>query len=187
MNTRYPHKIRIISGKYKGKLIPVAEREGLRPTPDRLREIIFSWLEGKIENKRVLDLFAGSGVLGFEAISRGAAALTLVELNQESCIDLEHLASGFTAGKIRVIHADALKFLETAAPEFDLVFLDPPYKLKILEEVMHSLQQHRLIHQNSLIYTEMRNGSSAFFPGYELIRENCAGQVKFSLWKLSSF
>lgn len=187
MTTPRPHTLRIIGGKYKGKLIPVLAEEGLRPTPDRFRETIFNWLQGKLEHARVLDLFAGSGALGFEALSRGAVELTLVDLNASCCTTLKKLATDFDPAAIKIFNCAALSFLEHASSCYDVVFLDPPYKLKILEQVMASLLKNNLIHQNSLIYVEMRNGSCAFFPGWEQLRESCSGQVKATLWKKTSF
>ena len=118
------HVVRIIGGKYKGKLLPVLQAEGLRPTPDRVKETVFTWLQNDIENAKVLDLFAGSGALAFEALSRGAANLTLVELNSDNASNLKKQANSFEeTNQIKVLNEDALNFLKTCSSKFDVVFL----------------------------------------------------------------
>ena len=179
------HEIRIISGKYKGKLLPVLDAEGLRPTPSRVRETIFSWLSHDIENANVLDLFSGSGALGFEALSRGAANVTLVELNKSNCNNLKKLATTFNTENIKVFNCDAVKFLEDSTEHFDVVFIDPPYKLDIYKDVLSLLIKRNLIDENSTVYVEMRNGSNQAVPGYQIVKEQSAGQSKYAIWNKS--
>ena len=182
------HTVRIIGGKYKGKLLPVRNAEGLRPTPDRVKETVFTWLQNDIENASVLDLFAGSGALGFEALSRGAANITLVELDYHSFRLLCDQANSFDEKeKIHIINNDAIKYLDNCKEKFDVVFLDPPYKAHLLKPVLKLLLNNNIISDNTLLYVEMCTGDNESIAGYEKIKEQIAGQAKYSLWKKSSF
>lgn len=182
----YENEIKIIGGLYKGKIIPLKDAEGLRPTPARVRETIFTWLSSNIENANVLDLFAGSGALGFESLSRGANKVTLVEMNPQTVSTLKGVADSFKTNKVDVIKADALSYLENASEKYDVIFVDPPYKLDIYESVLNLILKRNLINENSVIYVEMRNGSNQIVPGLECIREQTAGQAKYTLMKKSS-
>ncbi len=179
------HKVRIIGGKFKGMTLIVGNAEGLRPTPDRIRETVFSWLEGKCQNLRVLDLFTGSGALGIESFSRGASEVVLVELDGSNAQLLSSEISKF--GKnIKVVHQDAMNYLKQASGKFDLVFLDPPYCSDLLKDCLNMLKDRNLIDEKSLIYVEMNAGRSLVVTDYEVIREECSGQVKYALWKKSA-
>lgn len=182
----YENEIKIIGGLYKGKIIPLKDAEGLRPTPARVRETIFTWLSSNIENANVLDLFAGSGALGFESLSRGANKVTLVEMNPQTVSTLKGVADSFKTNKVDVIKADALSYLENTSEKYDVIFVDPPYKLDIYESVLNLILKRNLINENSVIYVEMRNGSNQIVPGLECIREQTAGQAKYTLMKKSS-
>lgn len=187
-NITYENDVRILGGKFKGKLLPVLDIEGLRPTPSRVRETIFSWIGSSLDNAKILDLFAGSGALGFEAYSRGAQEVTLVELDKKNSLNLKEIAKSMNGSNcIKVINDDALHFLDNTDTVFDIVFIDPPYKLDIYEDVLTKLLNNNLIKETSLIYVEMRNGSNKIVPGYEIIREENAGQSKYSLWTKSKF
>lgn len=180
-------EVRIIGGKLKGKLLPVYDIEGLRPTPDRVRETIFSWLDEVIEHANVLDLFAGSGALGFEAYSRGAKKITMVELNEVNCRSLQAIADSIDKERITVLNQDAVHFLDNTSEVFDLIFLDPPYNSGLLKDVLRKLLANNLINESTVLYVEMREGSNQAVPGYEIVREQSAGQAKYALWKKSSF
>lgn len=184
-NNTYENDVRILGGKFKGKLLPVLDVEGLRPTPSRVRETIFSWIKDSLGNAKVLDLFAGSGALGLEAYSRGAKDVTLVELDKDNSSNLKEIAKSMSYDEIHVINDDALHFLDNVSSTFNIVFIDPPYKLDIYEKVLEKLLDKNLIDDYSLIYVEMRNGSNKIVPGYEIIREENAGQSKYSLWTKS--
>ena len=184
-NNTYENDVRILGGKFKGKLLPVLNVEGLRPTPSRVRETIFSWIKDSLGNAKVLDLFAGSGALGLEAYSRGAKDVTLVELDKDNSSNLKEIAKSMSYDEIHVINDDALHFLDNVSSTFNIVFIDPPYKLDIYEKVLEKLLDKNLIDDDSLIYVEMRNGSNKIVPGYEIIREENSGQSKYSLWTKS--
>lgn len=179
------HEIRIIGGKYKGKLLKVLDEQGLRPTPNRVRETIFSWLKDDIQGANVLDLFAGSGALGFEAYSRGAASVTLIELNKNSAKLLKETANSMDSKNISVVNEDALNYLSQSKAHFDVVFIDPPYKLDVYEKALSLLNKNGFIDNDSIIYVEIRNGSSQAVPGFEIYREQAAGLAKYSLWRKS--
>lgn len=133
--------VRIIAGRWRGTRLPVADAEGLRPTSDRARETLFNWLQPVLPGARVLDLFAGSGVLGFEALSRGAREAVLVERSAPLCASLRDSAHRLQAGgAVQVACADALDFLrgDTGGP-FDVAFVDPPFAQDLWGDVLRAL------------------------------------------------
>lgn len=176
------HQVRIIAGIFKGKNMPVADKVGLRPTPDRVRETIFTWLGNRCKQAKVLDLFAGSGALGVEALSRGAANVTLVELERENSLQLKNATTDMA--NINVVNDDAINFLNNTSSTYDLVFLDPPYASNLLEQCLPLLKKKNLINNNSVVYVEMNAGRTLSVPGFEVLKEGVAGQVKFALWQL---
>lgn len=121
--------VRVIGGRWRGTRLPVADLEGLRPTPDRVRETLFNWLAPALPGARVLDLFAGTGALGLESVSRGAAAAVLVERDPGQAATLRQLSGRLPGAEaVQVVQADALHWLTTPAPaSFDIAFLDPPF------------------------------------------------------------
>ncbi len=128
MNKAPPGQVRIIAGRLRGSKLPVADRPGLRPTADRVRETLFNWLQPLLPGARVLDLFAGTGALGFEAASRGAAEVVLVERDPALAAGLRAQAQRLRVESLTVHAADALAWLRAGPPRpFDLVFLDPPF------------------------------------------------------------
>lgn len=175
------HEVRIIGGKYKGRMLPVRDIEGLRPTPDRVRETIFSWLNDSLADARVLDLFAGSGALAIESLSRGARSVVMVEKDADNAASLKS-AVAFADDAV-VVHQDALSFLQECSDRFDLVFLDPPYQSDLLKPALDLLVKRNLLSDAALVYVEMNSAVSVSVPGYEMIREECTGQVKFALWR----
>jgi 16S rRNA (guanine(966)-N(2))-methyltransferase RsmD len=123
-----PHTIRIIGGDWKRTPLPVLDLDGLRPTPDRVRETVFNWLGQRLDGQRCLDLFAGSGALGFEAASRGASSVVMVERNARAAAQLRQNQAKLAARMIEIAEADALRLAASLAPRsFDVVFLDPPF------------------------------------------------------------
>ena len=182
------HTLRIIGGTYKGKKLNILDVEGLRPTPDRLREDIFNLLGPLTEGARVLDLFAGSGVLGLECISRNAAALTLVEKDRDNYLNLLNEVRTFKeAAKIKVVQADALIYLKGLSETFDLIFLDPPYQSNLLKESLTLITEQNLLSPEGRIYAEMPHGVSLVTPGLEAVVKRSAGQVSYVILKKSSF
>ncbi len=176
-------KIRIIAGKYKGRKLPVLMEEGLRPTTDRVKETVFNWLMPYISQANCLDCFAGSGGLGFEALSRGADQVTLVELNRTAAKQLLANKELLKADNLTVVHSDALSFLKegflkpgltVSAPKpFDLVFLDPPFRQQLVEQAAQLLN-HSSLAEQALIYVEMEAESKQviFRPSSKLKEED---------------
>ena len=180
--------MRIISGTHKGLILSVPDCAGVRPTPDRVRETIFARL-GDAVRTTVLDLFAGSGALGIEALSRGASSVTLVDNQQQVCMQLRHIAKRLHEQSLEIICMDALEFLRTASAgerHFGLVFLDPPYHASLLEPALGLLREFRLLDGSSLIYAECARGQLPLAPGYQIIREDNFGMVTSCFMRLTS-
>ena len=169
------HQIRIIGGIYKGKKLDVLDLEGLRPTPDRIRETIFNLLSDKVQAANVLDLFAGSGALGIEALSRGAKSVTLIEKDYDNYLNLKDTINTLNSKNIQVLN------------KFDLIFLDPPYKRDLLNKAMDLINELNLLNKNAVLYVEYSSGNIKSFVGFECFSEQQNGQVKFALYKKSSF
>jgi 16S rRNA (guanine966-N2)-methyltransferase len=139
-------RVRIIGGRWRGRMLPVAEVAGLRPTADRARETLFNWLQPVLAGARVLDLFAGTGVLGLEALSRGAAAAVLVERERVAADALRAAISMLGADHATVVQTEALAWLRAGPPPggaFDIVFVDPPWSLQAQAEVLAVLGEGR--------------------------------------------
>lgn len=180
-----PRKIRIIGGQYKRSLIPVPDVPTLRPTPDRVRETLFNWVnhywQGHYEDKNVLDLFAGTGALGFEAASRGAAHVQLVEPNPTALACLRATRDKFNMQHVRIHSDHALKVLDRMdASRFDLILLDPPFHSALLDAVTPHLAT--IAKQDALIYIESDHPQSLPSP-FSLMRSSKAGTVFFHLFQ----
>lgn len=150
------NQVRIIGGQFKRRTLSFVETDGLRPTPDRLRETIFNWLMADIHDAQVLDMCAGSGVLGFEALSRGARHATLIEPHQPQAQKLSHNASQLhlPQDSICIINATAQHALPTLNRTFDIIFIDPPYALNLWQPLLSLTKKHTLYHKDTLIYLE---------------------------------
>ncbi len=174
--------VRIIGGRWRGRRLCVAPGEQNRPTPDRVRETLFNWLAPHIEGLRCLDLFAGSGSLGIEALSRGAAEVHFVEHQPETRRHLKEILQVLECDCCKVLSQDALKYLQTTPIAFDLVFLDPPFDGTDRENLCTLIQRGWLA-PGGFIYFEMNRRSDLpeLPAGWELLREKTAGQVRFAL------
>jgi 16S rRNA (guanine966-N2)-methyltransferase len=173
-------KIRIIGGEYRGRKIPVPKRPDLRPTPDRVRETLFNWLGQSLDGLSCLDLFAGSGALGFEAASRGAARVVLVDQDRAVFDLLQKTRDQIGARQVEVVLDDAFAYLRRAQP-FDVVFLDPPFRQNALPAVFRDLKGS----PRTRVYVE---SDGPFMPGepwHELKRAR-AGQVSYQLFEWRS-
>ncbi len=150
------NQVRIIGGRHRGRRLHFTPGRGLRPTPDRVRETLFNWLRAEIAGARCLDLFAGSGVLGLEALSRGAAALTLVERNRAAAQRLRDNVALLREQELaEVIQADALRLLAKSAEQpYDLVFIDPPFADDLLPEVCKRLERGNWLAPDAMVYLE---------------------------------
>lgn len=189
------HKIRIIGGSLKGRMLEVFDLEGLRPTTNRVRETVFNWLGQKIEGAYVLDLFAGSGALGLEALSRGAKQVVLVEKDAANARTLENEIQSLpkikSLGQLQVLNQDALKFIPNYKAQggrpFDIVFLDPPFASDLLEKSVELLAEHELLAEDALVYVEMGKAKRKNLFGLEMVREDTMGVAHFGLYQKSFF
>lgn len=179
-------EVRIIGGEWRGRPLRFPAGAALRPTPGRVRETLFNWLRERVEDARVLDLFAGSGALGLEALSRGAARVQFVERRRAVAAalraNIERLGAGDRAG---VYVGDALKWLHASDGPLDLVFLDPPYASGYLPQILEALTvAQALLAPGHRVYIEY--GSSCLVPAdWEVLRETRAGEVHAALLHLS--
>ncbi len=177
------NQLRIIAGQWRGRKVSFPEVPGLRPTPDRVRETLFNWLAPVIAGARCLDLFAGSGALGLEALSRGAAQVILVD-NQPAVIkQLKANLSLLQADSAEVIRADALRYLDGAAMPFDVVFLDPPYQTEWLARCMEQLEAGGWLAAHAWIYLEAsaKLGLPDMPQNWHVVRSKTAGEVGYHL------
>jgi 16S rRNA (guanine(966)-N(2))-methyltransferase RsmD len=183
-----PREVRIIGGQWKRSKLPVADLPGLRPTPDRVRETLFNWLGQTLDGWRCLDAFAGSGALGVEAASRGAAEVVLLERDRHLVRSLAESAERLKATALRAECADALAWMARAAPSsFDLVFLDPPFDSDLGGPALAAAA--RIVAADGWIYVEQRRplDAEADLPaGFGVVRQGRAGAVHFHLLRRSA-
>lgn len=177
-------RLRLIGGEYRRRLLPVLDSPGLRPTPDRVRETLFNWLAAATPGARVLDLFAGTGALGLEALSRGAAEAHFVERDPRVAKQLTtNLAALNATPRGRVITADALAFLSGTPHPASLVFLDPPFRQGLVEPCCTRLEQGWLT-ASAFIYVEMESElAPPVPPHWALHREVRAGDTTARLYR----
>jgi 16S rRNA (guanine966-N2)-methyltransferase len=178
-----PGKLRIIGGSLRGSRLSVPDTAGLRPTPDRVRETLFNWLAPVIDGAHCLDLFAGTGALGIEALSRGAAQVDFVESDAKLAALLrENLAR--LKQDVRVHVADALRFAAQDDGRYDIVFLDPPFAADAWTPIAQALEMHERLAAAAWIYVE--SAVSATFelpPNWQPHREGRAGDVRYALYR----
>ncbi len=178
-------KVRVIGGDWKGRKFKVLDKQGLRPTTDRIRETIFNWLQWHLPTKRCLDLFAGSGILGIEAVSRGASFAQLVEKDHQIVNHLRQQLQLLDTNKIELIQTDAIKLLKTPPPQgFDIVFIDPPFRQNLITTCCQYLDKNQWLNHEALIYVEMEPQYISTVPqDWQLIRDKYAGQVHYCLFR----
>ena len=175
--------MRIIAGRWRRRRLPVAAAGEIRPTPDRVRETLFNWLGTGVEGKRCLDLFAGTGALGFEAASRGAKTVVLVERDRNVAAALELAARTLGADNVEVERADALGWTPPAGVRFDIVFLDPPWSGPAPETALARLDRAEMLAPDCMAYLETERGPAdiALPPGWRFLRTRRAGRVGYHL------
>lgn len=183
-------RIRIIGGDWRGRRLPVPEVPGLRPTGDRGRETLFNWLMPRLPGAVVLDLFAGSGALGLEAASRGAASATLVEQDTVAANHLRAVITELDAGdRVRVLQTDALEYLAQLAPaSLDVVFVDPPYAAGLARPALDCLLRGDLLKPGARVYWESDSAQAepSLQAPWQLLREKMVGQARMRLLTLAS-
>jgi 16S rRNA (guanine966-N2)-methyltransferase len=173
-----PNQLRIIAGAWRGRKLVFAPVAGLRPTPDRVRETLFNWLGLSVQGARCLDLFAGSGALGLEAASRGAAEVVLVDTDPLVVRTLQEQVRVLDARQVRIVQASCERYLQGPAEPFNLVFLDPPYRQGALSGCIELLDQRGWLAADAWIYLEAERGLEPPLPdNWEPYRSKTAGQV----------
>jgi 16S rRNA (guanine966-N2)-methyltransferase len=179
-----PGRIRIIGGSLRNSRLEVPDSPGLRPTAERVRETLFNWLAPMIDGARCLDLCAGTGALGIEALSRGAAEVQFVERDARAAQALRENLSRLksTAGQVSL--QDAAQFLQGKPQRHDLVFLDPPFALQLWSPLARQLEQGGWLATRAWIYVESpRHGTPELPAAWQLHREGYAGEVRFALYR----
>ena len=178
-------RLRIIGGQWKRHTLHFNGGADLRPTPDAIREKLFNWLAPVIEGAYCLDLFCGSGALGFEAASRGAAQVVLVDNNRQCCEEINKNCVRLGAQQIRVHCEDALEWLARSSQAFDIVFLDPPYNSDLARRSIAGLQAHQMA-PGTMVYVETERRLKLTYPKHwEELRSGYAGQVSCRLFQIT--
>ena len=179
--------IRVISGQFRGRKLPVKDVQGLRPTTDRIEETVFNWLMQDTRDANVLDCFAGSGGLGFEALSRFASTALFIELDPSAAKQLAQNIATLKLQNAQVRHTNSLSFLEqkNSNTPFDLVFVDPPFRKNLAQTSCNLLEINNWLSEEALIYVEVESDLNTFKPpsNWLLIKEKKAGQVFCRLYQ----
>jgi 16S rRNA (guanine966-N2)-methyltransferase len=176
-------RVRIVGGAWRSRQIDVPVRPGLRPTPDRVRETLFNWLGPDLARLACLDLFAGSGALGFESASRGAERVVMVECDRATIATLHATRAALGAGQVEIVEGDAIDYLASRRGRFDVVFLDPPFRQNALSAVLEALPP--CLAPGARVYLEAASPLEATPPWRELRRKR-AGQVSYQLLQWSA-
>lgn len=178
-----PNELRIIGGRWRGRRIAFPDARDLRPTGDRIRETAFNWLQRYLPGARCLDLFAGSGAMGLEALSRGADSVVFVDRERVVADAIHANLALLDAANGRVLQADALRLLEGPAEPFDIVFIDPPFSVDIIGRCCELLEQKGWLTAGAMIYMEQdrARAAPAMPANWTLHRQGHAGQVAYLL------
>jgi len=180
-----PGYLRIIAGQWRSQRIPIPDAPGLRPTTDRTRETLFNWLAPHIVQANCLDICSGSGIFGFEALSRGAAHVTLVDKSSRVTKHLQEQKQKFKTEKAEIICADVVQWLsQPATQQYDIAFIDPPFTDHLLQSICQPLAENEWLKPQALIYLEMALTESLSLPKeWEQLKEQKAGKVRYELWR----
>lgn len=182
-----PGRLRIVAGKWRSRLLPVAQVAGLRPTSERIRETLFNWLAPTLAGSKCLDLFAGSGALGLEALSRGAQSVLFVEQSTVAIDALRDALKVLGTEHASVFHADAVEYLTGRPSEnYDLVFLDPPFAADLGQDLCRLLAGGDWLAPGANVYLEQdRDQSRPDLPGgWRVLKEKTTGNVRYSLMRV---
>ena len=172
------NRVRIIAGKWRSRIVKFPAAAALRPTPDRVRETLFNWLGQRLDGLACLDLFAGSGALGFEALSRGASRVVMVERDRGVATGLRASAKALEAEGLDVVEGEALAYLDRTHDRFDIAFLDPPYASDLALRALAKLGPH--LNDGARVYVESA-GTLSPPPEWRTLREDRAGAVRYAL------
>ena len=180
----HPGRLRIVAGNWRSRLLEIADVPGLRPTSERIRETLFNWLAPRIHGARCLDLFAGTGALGLEALSRGARRAVFVERSSRAVEVLNRNIKTLQADAALVLQTDAWDFLTgEGAGQFDIVFLDPPFDDEMLDDLCRLIAERRLLATDAYVYVEQdRSRPEPDLPeGWRVLKNKTAGNVRYML------
>ncbi len=181
-----PGRLRIVAGNWRSRLLEIANEPGLRPTSERIRETVFNWLAPDVEGARCLDLFAGTGALGLEALSRGAREALFVERSAAALLSLRRNIEVLESDSAIVYEGDAIEYLKTERPaRFDIVFLDPPFAADLLPELCRLLDERALLSDGGKIYVEQDRArpDPPVPPGWRQLKAKTAGNVRYALYE----
>jgi 16S rRNA (guanine966-N2)-methyltransferase len=184
-----PGRLRIVAGKWRSRLLDIADVPGLRPTSERVRETVFNWLAPSIQGARCLDLFAGTGALGFEALSRGATQVVFVENSRRAIEAIENSAKKLSAKEAVVHHGDAVEYVRNAGPAaFDIIFLDPPFADDRLEALCRQIDERGILAPGGRIYLEQdRAKPDPEIPErWRVLKNKTAGNVRYMLAEVAA-
>lgn len=184
-NSRNTNQLRIIGGQWRGRKLAFPDVDGLRPTGDRIRETLFNWLAPNIQGARCLDVFAGSGALGLEALSRGASYSLLLERDRTAASRLQQNLQILKTEHGQLVHTDSLQYLAggNQGEAFDIVFIDPPFALNLWQGVVDRLEAGNWLAPNACIYLESPRDNPIITPNsWHLHRDKHAGQVSYKLF-----
>ena len=178
-------KLRIIAGEWRSRQLIFEDTPGLRPTPARIRETAFNWLQKDVMSKHCLDLFSGSGALGFEAASRGAKAVVMVESNPQACRLMNENKVKLSAQKISINQMDVFKFLASDAKLFDVVFLDPPFAKGMAMQVCHWLEDKGWLSPHAKVYVEVERQLvlDGMPENWQCLKSKKTGEVGYYLFE----
>ena len=179
------NKLKIIGGTWRSRTITFADAPGLRPTPARVRETLFNWLQNDVIGKRCLDLYAGSGALSFEAASRGAKSVIQVENNPLACRALKENAVALAAGQIKIVQMDVFHYLAGDAEPFDVVFIDPPFAMGMAVQACQWLEDKDWLSKHAKIYVEAESTLKldGIPPNWRQLKSKVAGEVGYHLFE----
>ncbi|MGD9153372.1 MAG: 16S rRNA (guanine(966)-N(2))-methyltransferase RsmD [Gammaproteobacteria bacterium] len=187
-NSTLRNQVRIIAGIWRGRKLPFPDLKNLRPTPDRVRETLFNWLAKVINGANCLDLFAGSGALGFEALSRGAANVVFVDSAPEVIANLHANQKMLQAENLEIYHMNAEQYLSQTKEQFDIVFLDPPFQKQMIPTYCQLLAKNNLLKANGYAYIETNTTllSDDLPQNWQIIKQKRAGKVRYYLLTILS-
>lgn len=182
---RNNHQLRIIGGKHRGRKLDVLDKPGLRPTADRVRETLFNWLQSDIIGSNVLDLFCGAGGLSFEACSRGAKHIDMVEIDKQVCEQLREQVAILNC-PVKIFNQQAESFLSQTTNKYDLVFLDPPFSTDLLQATISHPDLSASLTNDALVYVEMAKADRVDVPDYwHLIKEKTTTTLCYRLYQMT--
>ena len=175
------NRLRLIGGKWRGRKLSFPSTPGLRPTGDRLRETLFNWLQTEIVGSHCLDAFAGSGAIGFEALSRGAETVVMLDTHAEVIRQLKDNAAHLQTQAATILQLEASEYLKKNTISFDLIFLDPPFAANLLPSTLALLRSSQSIQPTSLVYVECSRDAALDLSAWQIRKEKSSGQVKMYL------